>query len=215
MNGVTFTNGNTSIHSFNDWGLLLSSCDIGMPSVKSEYVDIIGGNGTIDLTETYGEIFYDDRNITMTFTALDDKLRWTDKLDIITAYLHGKTFKITFDNNKAWYYIGRVSLDKYTTSKRLAKIVLKAVCEPFKLKHDITIVKRQISGKTAVKCVCARMETLPTFKVSSAMTMKFNGNTYSLSDTVKLSDVVFKQGDNDMEFDGTGDVTITYQEGTI
>ncbi|MDO4377980.1 MAG: hypothetical protein Q4C64_02355 [Erysipelotrichia bacterium] len=215
INGVTFAGGNTSMHSYDDWGLLLSSVDIGIPSIKTEYVDIIGGSGTIDLTEVYGEVFYDDRNITMNFTALDDKLRWTDKLDIITAYLHGKTFKITFDNNKAWYFIGRVSLDKYTSSKRLAKIVLKAVCEPYKLKQDKTIVKRQISGKTNIKCVCARMETIPTFTVSSPMTMKFNNSTYSLSNTVKYSDIVFVQGDNDLEFDGSGQVTITYQEGTI
>lgn len=214
-NGVTFTNGNTSIHSFDDWGLLLSSVDIGMPSIKTEYVDIVGGNGTIDLTEVYGQIFYDDRNITMNFIALDDILRWTDQLDIITAYLHGKTFKITLDNNKAWYFNGRVSLDKYTTSKRLSKIVLKAVCEPFKLKQDKTIVKRQISSKTVVKCVCSRMETIPTFTVSSPMTMIFNNSTYSLSDTVKYSDVVFTEGDNNLEIDGSGELTITYQEGTI
>lgn len=215
INGVTFTNSNISIHSYDDWGLFLSSVDIGLPSVKTEYVDITGGNGTIDLTEAYGNIFYDDRTITMNFTALDDDLRWSDKLDIITAYLHGKTFKITFDNNDMWYYNGRVAVNKYTSSKRLGKIALKAICEPFKLKQNKTIVTRQISGKTALKCVNARMETMPTFKVSSPMTMTFNDTTYSLSDEMKFSELVFVEGDNNLEFEGTGEAVITYQEGTI
>ena len=215
MNGVTFTNNNVSIHSYDDWGLLLSSVSIGLPSVKTEYIDITGGNGKLDLTEVYGKVFYDDRTITINLTALDDDLRWDDKLDLIAAYLHGKTFKITFDNNNAWYYYGRLSLDKYSTSKRLGKIALKAICEPYKLKHNKTLVVKQINGTTLVNCVNARMETMPTFSVSSPMTMKFKDKTYSLDGEMKFSDIEFTEGDNYLEFTGTGEATITYQEGTI
>lgn len=215
MNGVTFTNKSISIHSYDDWGLLLSSYDVEMPSPKTEYVDITGGDGTLDLTETYGRVFYNDRTITINLTALDDELRWTDKLDTIIATLHGKTFKIAFDNNNQWYYNGRIEVNKYSTSKRLGKIVLKATCEPYKLKQLITTVKRTVNSSLSFDCVNARMETIPTFKVTAPMTMIFKGNSYALKDEVKFNDLIFTEGDNLLQINGTGDIEIKYQEGTL
>lgn len=217
MYGVTFDDGKSKIHTFEDWGLFLSSFSIGEATPKTEYVDVVGGDGSIDLTEAYGRVFYKDRTHTITFQDLDDKLRWTDKLDEITSFLHGKVFKITPDFNQAWYYYGRVEVNKYATSKRLATITLKAVCEPYKYKQYKTIVNEQINGKTEVNCLNSRMVVTPTFKASKAMNFKFNDNQYSLqADTETIyADILLNEGSNIFEFDGEGIVNISYQEGIL
>lgn len=216
INGVTFETENKKVHTFEDWGLLLSSFSIGEATPKTEYVDIVGGNGTLDLTEIYDHIFYKDRTHTITLTCLDDEVRFTSKLDEITAFLHGRKFKITCDFNKDWYYVGRVEVNKYATSKRLGTITLKAVCEPFKYKQYKTIINEAINGVTEVNCVNSRMDVVPVFRASAPMTFKFNGNQYALDDDDTIyNDIFFKEGNNIIEFTGQGNVTISYQEGTL
>lgn len=217
MYGITLDNGKTKMHTFNDFGLYLSSFEIGQPVVKTEYINIVGGNGSLDLSEVYGEVYYEDRTHTITFQALDDKVRWTELLDKITAYVHGKTFKITADYNLGWYYVGRLSIDKYATSKRLATIVFKAICEPYKYKRYKTIKQKKISKQDTLNCHNSRMIVCPTFKSNSDMSITFNDVTYSLKkDTeTQFEDVLFKEGNNYLTINGNGTIEVTYQEGTL
>lgn len=45
--GVTFGN----YHSYKAWGLKLKEIKIGLPEVKTSYVEVPGMNGSLDLTE--------------------------------------------------------------------------------------------------------------------------------------------------------------------
>lgn len=50
--GVTFgTN-----HSYKAWGLKLKEIKIGLPEVKTSYVEVPGMNGSLDLAKTYGSM---------------------------------------------------------------------------------------------------------------------------------------------------------------
>lgn len=217
MYGITLDDGKNKIHTFNDWGLFLSSFDIGEAVPKTTYVDITGGDGTLDLTEVYGRVFYKDRTHTIVLSDLDTNLRWEDKLDLIMAYIHGKTFKITADYNKMWYYIGRIEISKYATSKRLGKITLKCVCEPYKYKQYKTIISSEVNESTDVICPNSKMVVTPTFKADSLMDFTYNGVTYPLQKDVETiyEDIQFIEGNNELIFNGNGNVVISYQEGTL
>lgn len=217
MFGVQFDDGNKKIHSFYDWGLLLSSFDVGEATPKTEYVDIVGGDGTLDLTEAYGRIFFDDRTVTITFQYLDDDLRFTGKLDTLTAYFHGKTFKITPDYNSKWYYYGRIEVNKYATSKRLGTITLKATCEPYKYKSYETVISKAINGTLEINCHNSRMPVSPTFLAPNGATFTFGGEEFTLQPNTEMAfeKVVLEKGDNVLIFKGNGNVKISYQEGTL
>ena len=62
--GITFG----AFHSYRDLNLILTSgVKIGTPEVKTEEVEVLGSDGTIDYTEYFGEIFYKNRSLTFPF----------------------------------------------------------------------------------------------------------------------------------------------------
>ena len=66
MKGVKFGN----YHSYNDLDLILSQKIIGTPSIKTEVIDIPGGDGVLDLTEYFGETKYGNRPLTFEFSTV-------------------------------------------------------------------------------------------------------------------------------------------------
>lgn len=212
--GVEFKIGD-KVHHSSDWNLLLSSFDMGIPAPKTEYVDIVGGNGSIDLTEVYGEIFYDNRQGTIELTCLDS-VRFDETLDKIYAFLHGKECHITVYYDEFYYYVGRVSVNKYKTSKALANISLSITAEPYKLKQYETILNVDVSEETEINCLNDRMKCVPTIITDVPMNIMFKGNSYAVStgETV-LTDILFTEGSNILKVTGNGNIKIKYQEGRL
>ena len=78
--GVTFgTN-----HSYKAWGLKLKEIKIGLPEVKTSYVEVPGMNGSLDLTEaTFGGVTYGMRTLEFSFDARN--CSYTDWASLVTA----------------------------------------------------------------------------------------------------------------------------------
>ena len=55
--GISFGN----IHSYYDLNLILSKAEIPPAEPKENYIDLPGGNGSLDLTEVHGEVKFKDR----------------------------------------------------------------------------------------------------------------------------------------------------------
>lgn len=213
--GVLFEVNGIRKHSAIDWGLHLAPFEIVPPTPKTSYVDIEGGDGSIDLTEVYGRIFYENREYSIEFSC-DDRLRYTEKLNEIIAFLHGKEAKITFYFDADYYQMGRLTFNKYTSSAAMGSITLDVTAEPYKYHQQETITTSTIATKTIVNYVNDRMDVVPEFKASAAMNFKFNGNSYALSTSAtRFPNVVFKQGDNLIEYEGNGTVQVRYLEGAL
>lgn len=57
-------------HSYDDWKLRLKEIRIGIPEIKTEYVDVAGMNGRLDLTEQQnGGVKYGNREMEFDFDA--------------------------------------------------------------------------------------------------------------------------------------------------
>ena len=95
IQGVTFG----TKHSYKDFGLILSSKDIGLPEPKVETVSVIGRNGDLDLTDALGDdVKFNNRKLEFVFSLLNGARDWTAVLSNLSNYLHGK---------KNAYYYGR------------------------------------------------------------------------------------------------------------
>lgn len=211
--GVLFDNGIIRKHSFDDWGLILEPFDVPFPKVKTDYVSIEGGHGSLDLTDAYGKIFYEDNSFNISFVC-KDTVKYDLLLNDISCFLHGKKLKVFMYFDEEYYYDARCELNKYACNKSLGQIVVSVTAKPFKLKKVETITAVDVVGTKIVAFKNNRMETVPRFKATSNMTFKFNNSSFVLDiNEVIYPQVEFIEGDNIIEFSGTGTVTVTYQEG--
>lgn len=210
------------IHSFYDLNLILSGCEISPALPKTNYVDIPGADGSIDLTEVHGEVKFSDRNCKFTFTMnpMGDlsETAWTEKKTEISNILAGRVFKITLDKDSDYYYFGRCSVDEFRSDKRLRQIVVSAKVKPYKLKHIETVLKYQLS-KTAQTIVIqnSRKSVIPLIECSDNNTViVFGTTTFNLNAGIhQTPDIMLVMGDNLLTVTGTGTIIFRFQEGDL
>ena len=212
--GIFFEVNGIKKHSYLDFGFLLAPVEIPLPTPKESYVDIEGGDGSLDLTEAYGEIFYDDRQFSITFSC--DPREYEFKTKRFLDYIHGRKCKMTFYNDDQYYYVGRLKANKYNSSSGRGQLTLNVRTQPYKLKQIVSVATNTIKGTGVINYLNDRKTTIPTFKASAEMNFVFNDNQYSFSgaETV-FPNVLFKHGDNVIKWTGNGIVEVSYQEGAI
>ena len=216
INGVTFG----TQHSLDDLNLILSKVDIPPAKPKTSYIDIPGGNGSIDLTEAGGEIVYEDRTLSFTFTVHPDESATFDEVrSDISNQLNGQNCKITLDKDDDYYFYGRVTVDDYRTNKKVNEITVKARVQPYKYKQNPTMVKFALSAQAkTVNISNSRKSVSPTVTVSEggSASVEYEGNTFTFTaGTQRNADLRFTAGNNRVKISGSGTITFIYQEGSL
>ena len=221
-------------HSYRDWGIILSSKVISPPEPQINKVDVPLRDGSIDLTEALtSDVKYKDRTITLNFTVTD-RSTWTAKVSEIQNYLHGKQLKIVFDDDLAFYYFGRVSVNKWATDKAIGSLAVECKVEPFKYDMFSSAVDWEwdifdfnegilnetgqliVDGETTIPLICRRKRMFPIFTASTAMTVEFEGEVFDLSKgEQKLYGLFLHEGVNELTFKGNGTVSIDYVGGSL
>ena len=59
------------LDSYADLGLVRSNVEVGSPATKTDSVDIPGADGVLDLTEYFGEVLYENRELSMDFQTME------------------------------------------------------------------------------------------------------------------------------------------------
>lgn len=124
--------------SFDDWGLIFASKKISEPTPKIEQVEIPARNGVIDMTEAVTPVMkYENRKITLNFILECEYELIEQKRTLITSAIHGKNVKIFFDDDRAFYWYGRIEVKKFEPRKKMLNpptdITLEASVYPFKM----------------------------------------------------------------------------------
>lgn len=211
MKGIYFD----GIHSYENLNLVLSGISIPPATVKTTYVDIPGGDGSVDLTEALGEVKFKDRECAFTFTVFPYE-DFEEKKKHISNLLNGKRCKIKLDKDPGYYWDGRCFINEYASDKNLHKIVVGATVAPYKLKTEMTSVIVPAGESVAETLVNGRKTVVPTITNSDDATIIFEGNTYTLkAGTHTILNIELKYGDNQVTVTSTGQVKFTYQEGDL
>lgn len=224
------------VHTCKDWGLKLISMAIPMPETKTNYLEIPGANGAVDLTEVLtGDASYNNREgIEFVFESVGDYVDWHSLTSKIANYLHGRKRKIIIDSDPNYYYVGRMVLDSQKTDEVMNHIVITGTTNPFKYEKTSStepwfwdsfsfidgIIRNygnlQVNGNLSLKIYGRRMRIVPDITVSAAMDVTYLGKTYHLSKGKnKIYDIHLSEGENILKFTGNGTISIDYRGGSL
>jgi hypothetical protein len=208
-------------HTFHDWGLVLTDKSIPDPEPKTNYIQLDGVSGSLDLTEALtGEVAYNDRTIAATFSASCGTYQQRETVRRqIAAAIHGRKVQIIEPDDPEHYFLGRVTIKDGTRHASYSTFTLEAVCEPWRYARAESTRRVEVTAgdpqdvvieNTGVKTVC------PDIQVEGAVTLTYEGGTVDLTTgAYKVADIKLRYGANVVGVSGTGTVTFTYREATL
>lgn len=228
-------------HTWTDWGLILTEKpDVQFPVVKTNYVDLTGGNGQIDLTESLtGDVKYKNRTGSFVFTKIGDRENWNNLKSRIANFLHGRKVEIILDEDLSFYYAGRLSINDWKSDKKTGQLTLDYDLDPYKyelttanenwewdtLNFEVGVIREWneipvVHGKD-LELVGSRKPIVPTITVESSdgtglvLSGRYGKNpfkTFRLADgTYKNLNFVIYEGLNTWESWSDGTITIEYR----
>lgn len=131
-----------------DYGVIMTSFDIGMPSQKRSSIEVPGMDGVIDLTYVLSEQkIYENRTASMTFEIPYRK--GADPWDIherIANDIHGNEMYISLSFYPGWHLEGNVSVDGMSMNDGTATFKVTCDCNPYFIKNSLTRATYAVSG---------------------------------------------------------------------
>lgn len=207
MDGVWFDD----MHVGYTMDLIMNYARVSTPTAKIKEIEVPGMDGVLDLTESLGEVKYNNRQISFKFTTMKQ-----DKAEHLINSLHGQKKKIILDRDEAYYYIGRCSVGDPVQNGNLLTVEMTATCEPYKYKSRATRHKEEVNGACNIVLLNERMRTIPSISVTGKMQFTFEDRTYQLTEGEhRIADVILKQGYNRFRVEGKGIILFKYQEGAL
>ncbi len=219
MKGVKFGN----YHSYNDFALILQGKTIETPEAKTEYVDISGADGVLDLTEFFGDIKYKNRKLTFEFATKLRTQQFYELFEEVSNALNGKRMNIVLDENDYFYFVGRLQVNSYKSYEKLGTIVIEADCEPYKYEQIEMAKEYVLTGvETEAVLVNLKRRVAPTMTISnivegSNVEITFENTTYKISSngTFTLPELILKEGNNLIKLKGNATISFKYRRGKL
>lgn len=203
-----------------DFNLIITKREVEAPAPKTNFVEVDGADGSLDFSEVFGEVKFERRTLKYSVTSLSGRKDFWKDFSKIQNAVHGRECKIIDEEDAGYYYLGRISINKWSIDKVFGTFEITCECEPYKYHLYLTKRVENIEGTKTISCKNDRMSINPTFCFTSSMTVIFNGTSITvgkddINKDIVLTNVRFKEGNNILKFIGTGTVSISYQEGSL
>ena len=188
---------------------------VGSPTAKVSKVPVPGSDVTLDYTDYFGGVHFNNRTITLTFLSLEP---WDDSManDMrLKNAIHGKKLEIVFDDDPDWYWAGRVNVGEWTYYRKAGKIVVTIDAEPYKYKQRETV--KTSAGNEIVKLRNSRMPVVPYVSTSGEVTLAWMGHSVTISSGADqiIPQLVLEEGVTDVQITGAATVSFRFREGSL
>ena len=223
-------------NTYEDWHLVSTSRPlINPPKVKSNFIEIPGRDGVIDLTDALiGRATYSNRTGSWDFIVLNEYASgqdWTTLYTEIMEYLHGHNFKVILtDDDPGYYYYGRLDVNQWRSNPTWSTITIDYNLGPYKYDISYTdegwlwdpfnfetgyvqsVKNLPITGNSTYDAlVVNRIDQYIPIILTSASGLKvtWHGTEYTLDKgTNTIADIKLAIGENTIHFTNTTSSTI-------
>lgn len=226
-------------HTWNDWGLTITNgAPIGDPEQETNYITVPGRSNLLDASEALtGDVVFRGRSINMQMAIVGAPAVFDLTVSRIRNLVDGREVKITFDNDRSHYWLGRINIKDNARTARLGAFTMSAYVDAYK--HDVASSQEKlrwddmnfltdclryigtitVSGSHTLVIPKGDHGVVPTIKVSNITSQTFTmsvvgtGKSYVLvSGTNRFPDLkVCGPEDVTLSFGGSAKVTLTYR----
>lgn len=197
--------------------ILLDGYTLSPPEPKTYTVDIPGGDGVIDLTQSLtGDVAYKNRQQTFTFMVVNPDSFERVKTDV-SNFLHGKGFDYQITMDPGYTYHGRFTVTEYDhTLYSYPGLVgifsIKIDADPYKLKGHMTY-KLNATGGKMFRLESGRKPVHPVIECTQPCKVRWKNVIVQVpAGTYRLNDVLFTQGYNEIYINSWTFYNITWGE---
>ena len=212
--GTTFG----EMHSCRHLNLIQQKVEIGPAPPNLKLIEVPGSNGFVDLTEAQGLISYGTREIKWTF-ALYPGDDWPTRFSTISNLLNGKRLKATLDNDRQWYYEGRVQVSEQKLDKLLRQITVTMYAMPHKRRHVETSLIIPISSTPVhVGLAIGEMPTVPVLTSNRPFTVTWGSVSEARAEGTHTIPALRMAGDQEIILtsnSSAGIMTVAWREGSL
>lgn len=224
-------------NTWDDWHLIPASRPLfNPPAVKTNLIEIPGGDGSLDLTRSLaGRATYKNRIGSWNFYVENGFREWADLYSEIMLYLHGQQMRAILEDDPNYYYEGLFSVNSWKSDAQRSTIVIdynvhpykrfvrsideEWLWDPFNFETDLipNYTNIPINGSYNVAIIGGAMPTIPIIIASAAgMSVVFNDQEYTLTKGFNdIHEIVIQNGENLLVFKGVGTVTIQVERGWL
>ena len=208
MNGAIFGDK----HSRHDYEAIMNYARITPPAVKENYVDIAGGNSSIDLTEAVGGVVFDDGKIEFKFTLFSEEQK-----NRMKSQLHGRRVDIILEKEPEYYYDGRLSFISENRNGTLFELFLDARVKPYKMERNLSVHVEKLTEKEKdILLFNDRMPSMPIITVGGRAKIGYGQFSFTLPPGVyQIPEITLYDGMNRLTVSGTGNLTLEYRKGMV
>jgi hypothetical protein len=189
---------------------------------KTEYLDLPGANGRLDVSTalTDGEPVYNDRTLTATFECSEGtRLEREDRISRMVNWLDGWRMNITLPDDPLHYITGRVHVARLYNDPAHASVQVTATCDPWRYNVTETAVGLQATAaeQTTALINSGRRSMVPTLTIAGGDVLLAAGAaSWALSAGVyALPDLYLRPGSTPIRYSGTGTLLVTYREAVL
>lgn len=228
-------------HTLDDWDFALGNNNyISEPEMETNYINVPYRNGMIDAsTALTGRPVFKKRQLSFALGGKRPRMGWDSVMSQIRNAIHGRTCRLTLDNDPNYYWRGRVFVENFNREQTLGTFNLNVpIAEPYKISNYTSadpwlwnpfsfvdgIITYQdawtVTTSLIVDIPAGYMPTVPTFVVSEkvgTLTMACGGTTYTLNSGSNSFPEIMVGGDDvvEMTFTGSAKVQIVYRSGSL
>lgn len=214
-------------NSLEYYHVILKSVTVGEAAPKYKYIDVPYRNGKLDITDFFGDVTFDNRQIDMEFI-----IPWQYGGDYARQYysqmasdIGGMKLKIVFASDDNWYYEGRCTVGSLSVSDGFFTFTITMDAFPFKMQdgkisgNSGTVLSQRmlslirVAGSGTLSSASITNTTLGTTMTSDFLN---TGGRIGLSATPReIPDIYLTPGTNRISLSGGSGVTIYYRIGML
>lgn len=202
----------------------LSALELSAPEYRSQFVEVPGRDGDLDLSAalTDGAPRYGSRTLTVTLERSDGTRASREAaIHTMVNWLDGWRAEIHLPDDAGHYLQGRVQVVREYNDSAHAAVTVTAICDPWRYANNETVLRFTV-GETAEQARLinnGRRSVVPVLEITgeaASVHLVYGAYAWTLgAGTYQLPDLEVPQGGITVTYSGMGGLVFTYREAVL